>query len=78
MKTFFIFYYTLNERKYVEAYPAHDTSYPYASLLPHGIPSALMVCNSRTQARREAYKLWIDPSGKGFNNMPHPRKYALK
>jgi hypothetical protein len=77
-QTFFIFYYVRNGQKYVEAYPAHDLKYSYESLLPEGMPSTFMICNSRTQARREAYKLWIEPSGKGFNKMPHPRKYTLK
>jgi hypothetical protein len=51
---------------------------PYESLLPNDCPHAFMVCNSRNQARKEAYKLWVDSSGHGFNKMPHPRSYALQ
>ena len=76
-KTFLIFYYVLNGQEYVEAYPAHNISYPYDALLPNDCPYAFMVCTSRNQARKEAYKLWIEPSGQGFNKMPHPRTYAL-
>lgn len=77
-KTFLIFYYVLNGQEYVEAYPVHSLSMPYESLLPNDCPRAFMVCNSRNQARKEAYKLWIDSSGRGFNKMPHPRSYALQ
>tara|TARA_R110002020_G_scaffold245792_4_gene459499 strand:+ start:1052 stop:1291 length:240 start_codon:yes stop_codon:yes gene_type:complete len=77
-KMFLIFYYVLNGQEYVEAYPVHDISVPYESLLPNDCPHAFMVCSSRNQARKEAYKLWVDSSGRGFNKMPHPRSYALK
>ena len=77
-KMFLIFYYILNGQEYVEAYPVHDISIPYESLLPNDCPHAFMVCNSRNQARKEAYKLWVDSSGHGFNKMPHPRSYALQ
>ena len=76
-KTILIFYYVLNGQEYVEAYPIHNISMPYDSLLPNDCPHAFMVCASRNQARKEAYKLWIDSSGRGFNKMPHPRTYAL-
>ena len=76
-KTFHIFYYVLNGQEYVEAYPIHSLKYPYDSLLPNDCPHAFMVCSSRNQARKEAYKLWIDSSGRGFNKMPHPRSHAL-
>jgi len=76
-KTFLIFYYVLNGQDYVEAYPVHNLSISYDSLLPNDCPHAFMVCSSRNQARKEAYKLWIDSSGQGFNKMPHPRTYAL-
>ena len=85
-KTFLIFYYVLNGQEYVDAYPIHNMAHVFtitAALkclmqLPNDVPSAFMVCNSRNQARKEAYKLWINPSGTGFNKMPHPRSYALK
>ena len=77
-KTFLIFYYVLNGQEYVEAYPIHNISMPYDSLLPNDCPHAFMVCNSRNQARKEAYKLWVDSSGHGFNRMPHPRSYSLQ
>ena len=79
-KTFLIFHYSFNEQEYVEAYPIHDMSHVFAitTSLPNDVAYAFMVCNSRNQARKEAHKLWIEPSGTGFNKMPHPRKYALQ
>ena len=79
-KTFLIFYYVLNGQEYVEAYPIHDMSHIFTitTALPNDCPYAFMVCTSRNQARKEAYKLWIEPSGQGFNKMPHPRTYTLK
>jgi hypothetical protein len=51
----------------------------YYGKLPKDIPYAVMICSSRTQARREAYKLWINPSGAGFNRFnANPKTYTLK
>ena len=79
-KTFLIFHYIFNEQKYVEAYPIHYMPYVFAiaTALPNGMAYDFVECTSRNQARKEAYKLWINPSGDGFNKMPHPRSYALK
>jgi len=79
-KTFLIFYYVLNGQEYVEAYPIHDMAHIFSitTALPNDCPYAFMVCSSRNQARKEAYKLWIDSSGRGFNKMPHPRTYSLR
>jgi len=79
-KTFLIFYYVLNGQEYVEAYPIHDMAHIFSitTALPNDCPYAFMVCSSRNQARKEAYKLWIDSSGRGFNKMPHPRTYTLR
>ena len=78
-KLFLIFHYIFNEQEYVEAYPCRrQNMFGITKSLPNDMPYAFMVCNSRNQARKEAYKLWINPSGTGFNKMPHPRSYALK
>ena len=73
-KTFLIFYYVLNGQEYVEAYPIHfsDGGDNYMALM-EAIPSfhLITIKPSRNQARKLAYKLWVHPTGKGFNRFPH-------
>ena len=76
-KTYLIFYYVHDGQDYVDAYPVHGLHLRYDTFLLPEMPRAYVVSNSRNQARKEAYKLWIDPSGRGFNKHPHPRSYAL-
>tara|TARA_R110002020_G_scaffold468315_1_gene692492 strand:+ start:775 stop:1017 length:243 start_codon:yes stop_codon:yes gene_type:complete len=78
-KPFIIFQYNHENRDYVEAYPIHAPWAMTYRQLPDGIPYAIMICSSRNQARKEAYKLWINKSGAGFNKLyANPRTYALK
>ena len=71
-KLFYIFPYIVNGVKYVEAYPVHneeDNDMPYIESIPNY--RLLTVKPSRHQARKLAYKLWVHPTGKGFNRFPH-------
>jgi len=70
-KAFYKFPFLVDGTKYVGAYPIHnggDTDMPYARF----IPSYRLVTTkpSRNQARKLAYKLWINPIGKGFRRFP--------
>ena len=74
-KPFFIFPYTVKGVKYVEAYPIHmdkwgDTDYIH--ILVQALSSFALITTkpSRNQARKLAYKLWINPTGKGYNRFP--------
>ena len=66
-KPFYIFPYTVDGVQYVEAYPIHGG-------LEHidSIPGFRLITlkPSRNQARKLAYKLWINPTGKGYNRFP--------
>ena len=78
-KPFLIFSYTHENQDYVEAYPLHSPWQSSYSRLPDDTPYAIVVCSSRNQARREAYKLWINESGEGFNHFAaNPRSHTLK
>ena len=78
-KPFLIFHYTHESQEYVEAYPLHAPWAAYYDQLPDDVPYAIMICSSRNHARKVAYKLWINPSGAGFNKLhSNPRTYALK
>ena len=74
-KPFYIFPYTVNGVKYVEAYPIHkcggDSDYIPGFI--EALPSFRLITlkPSRNQARKLAYKLWVHPTGKGFNRFPH-------
>ena len=63
----------VNGVKYVEAYPIYFTGgeLDYISLLQAIPPFHLItIKHSRSQARKLAYKLWINPTGKGYNRFP--------
>ena len=78
-KPFLIFQYNHEDRDYVEAYPLHSPWAMTYRQLPKDILYAIMICSSRNQARKEAYRLWIDSSGAGFNKLKaNPRTYTLK
>jgi hypothetical protein len=71
-KPFYIFPYIVNGVKYVEAYPIHNegnNDMPYIESIPSY--RLLTIKPSRNQARKLAYKLWVHPTGKGFNRFPH-------
>ena len=69
---FYIFPYTVNGVKYVEAYPIHKDGGDNDMAFIESIPSyrLLKLKPSRNQARKLAYKLWINPTGKGYNRFP--------
>jgi hypothetical protein len=73
-KPFYIFPYTVNGVKYVEAYPIHkcggDSDYIPGFI--EALPSFRLITlkPSRNQARLFAYKLWIDRTGKGYKRFP--------
>jgi hypothetical protein len=66
-KPFYIFPYIVDGVQYVEAYPIHGGEEYNTS-----IPSFRLITlkPSRNQARKLAYKLWINPTGKGYNRFP--------
>lgn len=70
---FYIFPYIVKGVKYVEAYPIHkwgDADYipGFIEALPKF--KLITIKPSRNQARLFAYKLWIDPTGKGYKRFP--------
>jgi len=69
---FYIFPYTVNGVKYVEAYPIHSWGVYNDMVYVENIPSFRLITlkPSRNQARKLAYKLWINPTGKGYNRFP--------
>ncbi len=81
MKEYCIFHYLIEDQDYLDAYPldgqSHETVVEWL-----GIPESpvinhhFCIAKSRNQARRLAYKLWIDESGKGFYQLPY-RAYAV-
>jgi hypothetical protein len=71
---YLIFPYTHDGQQYVEAYPTTDPAL-LAQFLPTDIVWASYDAPSRNQARRKAYEVWIDATGKGFNALPY-RPYA--
>jgi hypothetical protein len=71
MKQFLVFAYSVEEQKFVEAYPTHDRNESaYIALLPDNTPHNIIEAPSRTLARKWAYVKWIDNSGEGFNRLP--------
>ena len=70
-KPFYIFPYIVNGVKYVEAYPVHNGGANYMAYI-ESIPSYRLITikPSRNQARKLAYKLRKNPTGKGYNRFP--------
>lgn len=64
---FYIFPYLYMGRMYVEAYPIHG-GMEYIDSIPRF--RLITLKPSRNQARKLAYKLWINPTGKGYNRFP--------
>ena len=79
MKTFMVFHYHHEGIEYVEAYPVHqEMNMKLDTYLPMDVKYAYVVAESRNQARRQGYKLWVEPTGKGFYKMPlSPTKLML-
>ena len=74
-KPFIIFPYYVGGRQYVEAYPVHpgalftiSDSISNSSSFPGY--RVITLKPSRNQARLFAYKLWINPTGRGYNRFP--------
>lgn len=65
---YLIFPYTHNGKRYVEAYPVHHSMKQLQEAAP--AYRQFTTKKSRNQARRYAYKLWIDATGKGYNKCP--------
>ena len=65
---YLIFPYVHNGKTYVEAYPVHHDMEQLQKTAP--VYRLFTTKRSRNQARRYAYKLWIDPTGKGYNKYP--------
>ena len=75
-RPFYIFPYIVNGAKYVEAYPVHngrDNDIPYIESIPSY--RLLTIKPSRNQARKLAYKLWVNPTGRGWNRFPTSPTY---
>lgn len=76
LRKFLVFSYKADNTQFVEAYPVHhggtlastDTHHTYN--LPLDISWAIIEAPSRTQARKWAYRKWIDESGDGFKTLP--------
>jgi len=63
---FAVFTYNVNGQQYVDAYPTNNRPLSIFDGL-----AWLPVCAvSRNQARKRAYQIWIDATGKGFNRFP--------
>ena len=79
MKTFMVFHYHHEGIEYVDAYPVHQgMNMKLDTYLPMDVKYAYVVAESRNQARRQGYKLWVEPTGKGFYKMPlSPTKLML-
>jgi len=65
---YLIFPYEHKGKKYVEAYPLHHEIRELLTVAP--VYRLLTTKRSRNQARKYAYKLWIHPTGKGYNKYP--------
>ena len=65
---YIIFPYEHEGKKYVEAYPLHHEIRELLTVAP--VYRLLTTKKSRNQARKYAYKIWINPSGKGYNKYP--------
>jgi hypothetical protein len=71
MQTFMIFHYRHEDIEYVNAYPVHGGSeMNLDTYLPMDVQYAYVVAESNNQARKQGYKLWVQPAGKGFYKMP--------
>ena len=70
---FAIFTYMANGQQYVEAYPTNNRP----SDIFDGLDFDLVCAVSRNQARKLAYKKWVDPTGAGFNNFPRIHTWDL-
>ena len=71
MKTFMVFHYHHEGIEYVDAYPVHqEMNMKLDIYLPMDVKYAYVVAESRNQARRQGYELWVEPTGKGFYKMP--------
>ena len=72
---YLIFPYEHKGKKYVEAYPLHHEIRELLTVAP--VYRLLTTKRSRNQARKYAYKLWIHPTGKGYNKQPiSPSQYV--
>jgi len=65
---YLIFPYQHEGKKYVEAYPLHHDIRELLTVAP--VYRLFTTKVSRNQARKYAYKLWIHPTGKGYNKQP--------
>jgi len=74
-----VFHYHHEGIEYVDAYPVHqEMNMKLDTYLPMDVKYAYVVAESRNQARRQGYKLWVEPTGKGFYKMPlSPTKLML-
>jgi len=74
-KVYLIFPYEHEGKKYVEAYPLHHDIRELLTVAP--VYRLLTTKRSRNQARKYAYRVWINPSGKGYNKYPiSPSQYV--
>lgn len=64
---FAIFTYKVNGQSYIEAYPTNNRP---SSIFNGIVFYHLIQADSRNQARKAAYKIWIDQTGNGFNKFP--------
>ena len=74
-----VFHYHHEGIEYVDAYPVHQgMSMKLDTYLPMDVTYTYVVAESRNQARRQGYELWVEPTGKGFYKMPlSPTKLML-
>ena len=70
MKTFMVFHYHHEGIEYVDAYPAHGGNMKLDTYLPMDVEFAYVVAESKNQARKQGYMLWVESTGKGFYKMP--------
>lgn len=74
-----VFHYHHEGIEYVDAYPVHqEMNMKLDTYLPMDVKYTYVVAESRNQARRQGYELWVEPTGKGFYKMPlSPTKLML-
>jgi hypothetical protein len=71
MNTFMVFHYRHEGIEYVDAYPVHkEMNMKLDTYLPMDVQYTYVLAESKNQARKQGYKLWVEPAGKGFYKMP--------
>ncbi len=72
-KTFVGFSYQKGGKVWVEAVPTHGLqTEDVLRCFPPTLAWFILFAPSRNQARKQMYRLMIEPTGKGYNHYPRP------